>query len=328
MYLNYKEDVAKYMISGSLHLSKKDFGFFNNLQYLIKDKGQVTSNQAKLFDKLLMKYQRQFKKNGYNHQNFIDLPWKSSVVESKQEFLDAKIYIQNDQICIKSPFNNNFVSNLRKQNPNFFSWDKTNKLYTADISTASFKQAIDLVTKFYKSVKLCPQLQSIFDEIRNYDSTNWNPTYVKNNDIYFIGSINQIIYDKILYLTLDDSPKTLFELSKLGVKVDDEIIKNDDFRRFAAEYKTVVDIESLERMVDWILHLNFDYVHLSRDIMFHKLIYKEISKLLEGKILYGSNVPAESVNIIKLSLTSSNSYRDIANNKTVLIRNSRPIEVT
>lgn len=328
MYLNYKEDVAKYMISGSLHLSKKDFGFFNNLQHLIKDKGQVTSNQAKLFDKLLMKYQRQFKKNGYDHQSFIDLPWKSNVVESKQEFLDAKIYIYNDQICIRSPFNNNFVSALRKQNLNFFTWDKTNKLYTADISTTSFKQAIDLVTKFYKSVKLCAELQSVLDSLHNYDSTNWNPTYVKNNDIYFIGSINQIIYDKILSLTLDDSPKTLFELSKLGVKVDDEIIKNDDFRRFAAEYKTVVDIQNLERMVDWILHLNFDYVYLSRDIIFQKSISKEISKLFEGKVLYGSNVPSEAENIIRLSLTSNNSYRDVSNSKTVLIRNSRPIEVT
>jgi len=61
-----REHLLHYMMKGHVHLSKKDYGFFNNLTYIIKDKNQVTSNQNKLFDKLILKYQRQLRKLGHN----------------------------------------------------------------------------------------------------------------------------------------------------------------------------------------------------------------------------------------------------------------------
>ena len=56
-----KEHLLHYMMKGHVHLSKKDYGFFNNLSYIIREKNQVTSNQNKLFDKLILKYQRQLR---------------------------------------------------------------------------------------------------------------------------------------------------------------------------------------------------------------------------------------------------------------------------
>lgn len=329
--MELKEHLLHYVLGGHIHLSKKDYAFFNNLQHLIKDTNKVTSNQSKLFDKLIVKYQRQLKKNGFIYENLIKLPWKATVVESKQEFLDAKIFIENNQICIKSPFNNNFISSLRKEQLHVFTWDKNNKVYRASITTYSLKQAINLVTKFYKSVKFCPQIQSVLDSLQCYNNTFWDPVYVKKNNTYYIGSVNQVLFDQIADIKLDNSPKTLYELSKLGIKIHSDITENDEFLIFSSQNNSSVEIEDLYKLVHWLRQLEIDFIWLARDLVYNKAINKEIIEIIDNKILYGSTVPPDAKNIVKLSLTSNLSYRDMVNGvscKTVLIRNSRPVKVT
>ena len=64
MILTSKEMLTHYLLKGYVHLSKKDYGFFNNISYITNGKKSITSNQDKLFNKLILKYQRQLKKLG------------------------------------------------------------------------------------------------------------------------------------------------------------------------------------------------------------------------------------------------------------------------
>lgn len=328
--MEIKEKVLHYMLGGHVHLSKKDYGFFHNLQHLIKESKKVTSNQSKLFDKLLAKYQRQLKKNGYNYTDLASLPWHVEVVESKQEFLDAKIYFEHDTICIKAPFNNNFITNLRNQEPNCYVWDKTNKLYRANKTTYNLKMALDLVTKHYGSAKTCDEVASVLKSLDFYKNTCWKPTLVRKNNFYYILSISDIIYNRLLETELNNDPKTLHRLALLGVTIDNDIVKDNEFLRFASEYNTNVQIEQLEQFVDWIKALEIDYVWFTRDLVYNKQISKMVTTLLDdANIKYGSSSNSEAKNVVRLTL-SNHHIRSVQNgvsHKTIMIRNSLAVHI-
>lgn len=325
-----REHVIHYMLQGHVHLSKKDYGFFHNLQHLIKETKKVTSNQSKLFEKLLAKYQRQLKKNGYNYTDLASLPWHVEVVESKQEFLDAKIYFEDDTICIKAPFNNNFITNLRNQEPNCYAWDKTNKLYRANKTTYNLKMALDLVTKHYGSAKTCDEVTSILRSLDFYKNTCWKPTLVRKNNLYYISCISETIYNRLPNYELNSDPKTLYQLAILGITIDNDIVKDSEFLRFVSEYNTTIQIEQLNQFVNWIKDLEVDYVWLTRDLVYNKKISKMVTTLLdEVDIKYGSSSNSAAKNIVRLTL-SNHHIRSVQNgisHKTIMIRNSLAVNV-
>lgn len=328
--MELKEKLLHYMLGGHVHLSKKDYGFFHNLQHLIKDTKRITTNQCKLFDKLLVKYQRQLKKNGLDYTNLLDLPWNVQVVESKQEFLDARIYLERDEICIKAPFNNNFIASLRNRELNCFAWDKSNKLYRASQSTYNLKMALELVTKHYTSAKISTELEGIIDNLTQYKDSYWAPTLVRKNNNYYIAGISEPLYDKLANTELNDDPKTLHYLTLLGIKVDLDIVKDNEFLRFASEYNTDVSIEQLDDLVNWIKGIGVDYVWFTRDLVYNKVVGKMISQRFDqSEIKYGSLENPNAKNPVRLTL-SNNLLRSNHNGvfyKTIMIRNSLAIDI-
>ena len=324
-----KDQLANYMVQGHVHLSKKDYGFFHNLLNIIRDKRPITSNQTKLFDKLITKYQKQLKKNNYDTSQLLDLPWNAQVVESMAEFLEPKIFLENGKLCIKSPFNSKFITSLRQQKLNTFIWNKKEKIYESCLSTYALKKAVELVTKIYGKVTYCQKIQTLIDETKIFDSKYWSPTLVKRHNNFYILATNTSLDNVLGNLQLNDDPKTLFTLSSYGVKTDLEITKDKDFLEFASSYRTVVNIDNLSLMVDWLVYLDVDYVCLSKDLAYNKSISTELINLLKNKILYGTSYSNQSKNMVRLSLHSKQFYNpsDTPFSKQIFISNTRPVIV-
>lgn len=327
--LTSREKILDYLLSGMLHLSKKDYSFFNNLKYIIGNKKPITTNQNKLFDKLLLKYQRQFRKNNIEVQNLLTAQWNNPVVESNHEFLIAKIYFENDFICIKAPFNNNFISSLRKEQLNQYVWHKDDKTYKAPASTFSLKLAITLVSKHYNVVQYCHKTKSLLQFVQGYQSCIWQPTLVRQNKNYYIAAINSTLYELVKNIDLNNDAKTLYKLTSLGIKIDSDIVKDDNLLRFVSAYNTSIDTDNLKHLAEWLEILGIDFVLLSRDLVHHKKLYNDVTKILEGKINYGSKLDPNSSNLVKLGLNSSTSHviKLGVNCRTIYIRNNNPIEV-
>lgn len=329
--LTTKEKILDYLLSGMLHLSKKDYSFFNNLKFIIESKKPITTNQNKLFDKLLLKYQRQFRKNNIEVDTLLSSKWTTPVVDSDPEFLKAKIYFEDEFICIRSPFNNNFINSLRKEHFSSFEWQKDKKIYRAIASTYNLKIAIELVNKHYNFVQLCPKLETIVGSLDVYKNCIWNPTLVKRNGIFYICAINHVLYNLVKDIELNNDPKTLFYLSSLDVKVDAEIVKDDEFLRFASAYNSIVDIDNIIKLAEWLKKLDVDFVYLARDLVYNKSLYKEVTGLLEGKIKYGPHISTEAKNIVKLGLSSHGPHRDSKlgiSYRNIFLRNIRPISIS
>jgi hypothetical protein len=329
--LTSKDQLAHYMINGHLHLSKKDYGFFNNIKSIVHDNKPVTSNQNKLFDKLLTKYQRQLHKLNFNVKELTSLPWKVEVLESKQEYLDAYISIDNDIITIRSPFNNKFIQLFRKIALNEFVWDKVKRIYTAPLSTYQLRIAIDAITTCYEDVVYCDNVKSILNEVEEYNNIKyWQPTLVKINNNFYIVATNSSLNDSIKHIELNDDPKTFYLLSQYGVIVHKDLL-TDKYKKFSAEYITQIDTTDLHCLSDYLYQLNVECVFTSRDLVYSKELSNDLKlSLLDKGIICKPAKELDHTNNSVLLKTNS-SWTTISNlkkyDKIIHLTNSRPVKV-
>ena len=324
-----KDHLARYMIAGHVHLSKKDYGFFNNVVLQIQGNKQITSNQNTLFDKLLSKYKRQLTRLNNNVDDLIKLEWKLGIIESKKEFLDAKIFIVGNDLVIKSPFNSHFVQNFRRLEINPFVWDSVTKSYKCKVSTYSLKIAYTYLTKYYKDVVMCDTTTEMLKEIELYQSAKiWQPTLVKINNYFYIVASNNSLMESISEIDLNDDPKTLFALSAYGITIDSSVVGNDPVKNFASNRKLTFDLDNLDYVIEMLKLLEVDNVFTSRDIVYNKSVSNEIKlKTLEhGITLLPHNHLKETESVLFTTNSSGTYDRKIA--KVIHLTNSRPVKIT
>ena len=330
MMFENKELLTKYMIDGHIHLGKKDYGFFNNIKHIIQEKNSITSNQNKLFNKLLVKYQRQLKKLGFDLEQLTALRWNCDVIETKQEYLNAVISYNEhtDNIEIRSPFNTKFVQNFRRVESNLFFWDKAEKIYKAPFSTYQFKIAYENVKKYYKTVSLCANLQKIIDDLKPYDNVvYWTPTLVKVQNNFYIAASNNIIMDAIKDIKLSDDPKVLFQLSLYGVSVDPSIIQNDEELTFASSYDATVQNDNINNLGQWLKSLGVEHVILNRSVIHSKQLVHDLKYVLSDlNISCDKDYKPNLVNVLVSSISYRNTNKkavDVA--KLIYLQNSKPV---
>lgn len=325
-----KDQLTNYMVQGHVHLSKKDYGFFNNIKYQIQQNKPITSNQNKLFDKLLLKYKRQLQKLGFDSFELQKLSWKHSVVETEQQYLNAKISIVGDNIVVQSPFNTQFISNFRKKAGNIFIWDKKDRAYIGEYSTYSLKIAIEYVNKFYDNVKYCVQIENLLDQIQPYSNCKyWKPTLIKLNDNFYIIAANPIVMDAISNINLSDDPKILYILSQYGIHIDESVTNGNKILEIAGTYDTIIDLEYFDSFCKILNLLEVDHVFTARDVVYNKNISNEIKiKLLDHGITCSSINVTNNATGILIKNTNVINYNTKKIQKVITLTNSRPIKVT
>jgi len=329
MLFKKREHLLYYMLQGHAHLSKKDFGFFNNMQYIVKTNNRVTSNQNKLFDKLILKYQRQLKKLGHNIQDLIELKWDASIIDSSQEYLDATIYLEENKINIRSPFNTRFVTKFRQVPDNSFVWDKEKRVYTSPYSTHALKIAVTSVKEHFDTVKFSTDLQQLLEDIAPYEQSNWEPTLKRVNGFYYISSINQYLYDVIKDIELNDDPKTLYKLSQYGIRIS-ELICDDPLKVFASSYFVTSDLLDIETVVKWLTLLEVQHVFTAREVIYNKPISNFLKKILLENGITSSVIGSTDRDNGVLFSTRSISVGSVNTKKVDKIidfTNSTPIEI-
>jgi len=330
MFYN-KESLVAYFISGYIHLSKKDYGFFNNINQIIKTSKHITSNQNKLCSKLIVKYQRQFAKLGHDIHELEKLPWMCEVIETKSEYTEAHIYIENEKLFIKSPFNTSFITDIRKLSFNPFLWDKIKRCYVSSFSTVALKIAVDLTKKHFPKVNFDTKILELFDQINLYNNLHWEPTLKCTNNFYYISAINQSLYENTKHISLNSEAETLYELSQYGIKISEEILLGDPLRKFACTYIHTMDLDDLQLLANYLKILKVDTVFTSKDVIYNKQISSEIKKILFDNGIIVKPIQDQDVShgvLLKVSTTKSRLYpEDYEYNFTKLIKltNSRPV---
>ena len=328
-----KEHLLHYLMKGHVHLSKKDYGFFNNLTYIIKEKNQVTSNQNKLFDKLVLKYQRQLRKNGHNIEQLQQLTWDVTVVDSLQEYLTPKLFLQGNVICLRTPFNTKFVQAFKVAEDNTFLWNKEDRVYRSPFYTHALRLAYDMCHKYFDSLDISDDIIKLIDSVKDIDQYTKAPVLTVVEGKYIINNMNKNLAEALKDTPLNDDPKTLYKLCRHGVKVHDDIIQNDPLKSFASNFLCKIDIDHLlDPTMDYFELLGIDTVYFPMRRVGN--IDKNITSLLQKrniKVLMLTEDLPDNVVVMRWTLGNDRTnglaidYRKVG--KMINIVNSRPVEI-
>jgi hypothetical protein len=335
MNMKNKEQLLYFFLQGKISLSQYDYKFMANLQSIIQNNMRVTSNQAELFGKLISKYNKQLIKQGLVKEELKALPWKTLIVESTSEYTGAVVSLLENDLNIRVPFNKTFISAFRNVKNNEFNWSKETKSYSAPFSTNSLKIAYSTLPKFFPTVRYDDNLQGIINELKQYEGLIWNPTLVDINGNLMVASITPELAAVMDSITLSLDPSTLFKLSHMGIEVAPELIEKDPRLQFASNQVYEVEITDIEHIIGWMRNVGCENVMIGRGLRslnlqenIVKLVEKYGMKPVTGT-LFG-NLPAGLTMLIQHTSPTSqivNGFSTVNISKTIVLKDSRPIEV-
>lgn len=333
--LKTKEQLLYYMAGGNIHLSNQDACFFQTLHGIIFRKKQITSNQVKLFNKLIVKYKAQLKRKGHIANDLLSLPWQTEIIESVPEYTQANLTLKEGVLYLRTPFNKIFIQEFTiKTKINPFVWNRDDRNYQAPFSTYALKLATTITKRFFNTINYCPAVESILTQVPNVgDNLIWRPTLIKTNSGYYIAASNSILNGQLKDVVLNDNPNTLYKLSQLGIDSHPSIIGYDGLKEFASEYLYEIDIDHLEKLANWLNQLAITQLVVSREIVGSTELGKEI-KAIFGKaniklVPYHQYLNSSNIepNII-LQLLKSSAWRNATSvSKVVVLKNSRPVKI-
>lgn len=330
-----KEHLLHYFLNHEIKLSTYDQKFLHNLEYLIAKFHRITTNQKALFEKLISKYSKQFGKVGFDKEELKSLPWTTPVVESTAEFTGAQVSLLGNNLVLKVPFNKHFISDFRSMENNSFEWNRNDKKYMAPLSTYALKIANTILPKYFKSTTYSIEVMELLNQVVPYEADVWKPTYLKSNGNYYVGAINQYLYDHIKDLNFDDNPKTLFNLSQYGITVDKSVTCDDPKKIFASEFNTVIDLDNLSTVLVWLKELDVDMVYFGRGLSGANT-RREITSMIESLNISVSTNPKfytddDAINPVMLKLTDTADYLPHHKGKRLFkyikLQISRPVNV-
>lgn len=335
-----KEHLLYFFLSKPIRLHYSDRKFFNNLTTIIKDTNKITSGQDRLFSKLIEKYLLQLKQTNLTKDQLLDLPWKAEVIETTKEYTGARVALINDKLVIRVPMNNKFIKKFDDLKDNTFVWDKTKKAYISPMSTYALKIAYTILPKYFPEVYYCDHIKKVLAEVSHLSDPNlmWDPTLVNINNNYYIIAVNETVGECIANTELNTEPKTLFRLSKLGIKIHESLVDNK-IKKFASEFVTDVDIDETE-VVTWLKELGVTHVLLGKGVntaflktkqLFIPLIRrldKNDIEIIQVKPDFVMNSTIKTPVLLQYHGDESRKFCGTsAVAKCVFIRNSTPIEV-
>jgi hypothetical protein len=345
MYV-YKEQVLSFMLTTSfgtpgVKLSHYDYKFMANIHQFIENKNEITTNQASLFDALLSKYRKQLARNNLDHTTLKTLPWKCEVVESLPKFTQARVaYDTVDQLLtIELPYKKEFINSFRTSHEhNPWEWNRIKRRYEAKVSTLALLVAYTELPKFFPVVYY-DEVKDAIDEVVQLRGTAmfWNPTYINVEGKFMLVATNPILEEHTKELVLDDSPATLYALSKLGIEIDESVHCNDPKLVFSSEHQTNYIVNDPSKDIDtlfsWISELEGTNARISvprgvRDNDINKSIMDAGAKYLSvpASTLRFTAEPGTLYMLIKFSGNKSDVIESSLITKVIYILNQKEIK--
>jgi hypothetical protein len=294
---NTKEQLVDYL-SKYISLGTYDKRFVNNLLNLNITPGKsVTTNQSALLDKIVTRYHRQLAKAELNSTELINLYWTIPPIESSPIYTEAHVSVMDDTtLIVHSPYKKDFVKELKQLE--YMTWDRENKMWSTVVSEYTLKQVLEIVNEHYDKVNYCPIIQQAISTIQEYEPMRyWNPTLARINGNLYILAANASLLKAIEHLPLNTEYHTLAKLSRMGIRIEpslisdihDELGGTDEVMNrliFALDPCPKIEVTAVNRLVDYLQHINADMVLLTQWFGTNKTLVMELANLLKA-----NNIP-------------------------------------
>lgn len=261
------EELVQYMLN-HLRLSRVDMKFIENILYKHVSVGTITTNQVELFNKIVKKYARQFSKNNIFITDLEKLNWKSKVIESVPAYTQAHIFIENEKIYFRAPYNRSFLQALKKNPIYTFEWNRESRMYSATYGGIILRDILKLSKEHYNEVNMCPIVNTLVSSIKQYEDVQvWDPTLMYVNGRFLIAGLNEYLNDAINHVSLEPNLNTLAMLVQYGVVIDvsvhdyiESLGIDREKIKFASSHNPQVEIKNIENVLHWLKEFDVDII--------------------------------------------------------------------
>jgi hypothetical protein len=258
-------ELATWMLS-NIRLSRYDDQFVNNLTLYITQHNRITSNQDLLFRKVAGKYKRQFSQLKIEIEEVLTRSWDVKIVESIPEYTGASIKIENDKLILRSPFNKNFLTALKKNPIYSLQWIKDRRQYEGEYSHTNLKELLYLTADHYSILNYCEKVTQIVERLSVYENAKyWTPTLVYKG-YYYIAAMNEHLYEAIKNIEITDDLKTISTLVKYGIAIDqsvtDHLLETEIPAkvRLAINFQVEIELRDTQLAIEWLEEFGCDAI--------------------------------------------------------------------
>jgi hypothetical protein len=258
-------ELATWMLS-NIRLSRYDDQFVNNLTLYITQHNRITSNQDLLFRKVAGKYKRQFSQLKIEIEEVLTRSWDVNIVESIPEYTGASIKIENDKLILRSPFNKNFLTALKKKPIYSLQWIKDRRQYEGEYSHTNLKELMYLTADHYSILNYCEQVTQIIESLSVFENIKyWTPTLVYKGH-YYIAAMNEHLYEVIKDIPINDDLKTISTLVKYGIAIDqsvtDHLLETEIPAkvRLAINFQVEIELRDTQLAIEWLEEFGCDAI--------------------------------------------------------------------
>lgn len=251
----YKDDLLPYFISGKVRLNKSDYSFVSNIYTKLNRDSVITTNQAALFDKILLKYKRQLINLSLGDALNNNLQWKVNPIETDVNYLIPKVSLSGDTLLVKVSFHREIVNSYHNLFDEKAVWNKELKHYEIPFRTKALSNVMKSLEKHFKEVSYDQTLAPVIMYLKSLSVYTWNPTLVVVNNRLYVIAANEPLIEATSDLPLDVSIHTLYAWSEFGVNM-----HNDHFtfkQRVAGSRIIQIDQSTqFEETMDCLAELN------------------------------------------------------------------------
>lgn len=218
-----KEQTVYFLVS-NISLGTYDKKFLTNLESLHITLGKpLTTNQAALLDKIILRYRRQLRKLEIDADELIALEWNTKPIPSSPQFTEVHILLVDDELILRSPYKKDFVTEFRSLELSS-SWVSEDKFWRMPANSYTLSKVKSCVEKHYTKINYCENLQELLDTIKQYEGPlEWNPTLVYTNGNYIVFATTEVLDEVTKTISFDNSLKSLSRVTALGIKIHESV---------------------------------------------------------------------------------------------------------
>jgi hypothetical protein len=337
-----KEQLIYFMVN-TISLGTYDRKFLVNVNETDK---QMTTNQADLLDKIILRYHKQFAKHNINSAEMVNLPWSREPILSTTAYTHTHVSVDQDSIIIRSPYKREYVDALKKNKISIV-WNKEDRLWKTVYCEQTLKYVLEQTEKYYTNINYCDTIKNVINEFIEYeDCLYWDPTLVYKNK-YYIAGINELLNNAIKEDIDNIDYSTIARLVSYGISidktVDEQLIKTigEDERsikylEFSKDLNPILDIFNLDEVIDYLQCIKTEAVLIpnsgtSDKKSIKKSLLDKLSKSNIKVILEIKDKPIELPNTfyvtIIFGLWNMKYQYNSSSSKTIFLADSKPIEL-
>lgn len=280
-----KEQLIHYLL-GNISLGTYDRKFLVNLETsYLTNKKPVTTNQANLLEKIVLRYKRQLAKQEVSSDEANALPWTREPIPSLPEFTETHLLLVDDELILRSPYKSAFLKDFKKLDIHS-KWEADDRLWRIPATTYTLKIVKECIERHYNTINYCEYIQDILKPLETYTSLYlWNPTFKYINGNFYVVSVSTALSESIKDLSFDIDLSNLARIAARGIEIDNTVIQKyketytEKQIQFAIDLSVKIDIGDHE-LVDLIATLKPDLVVFSEYVSSVKPFFSVVKEKL------------------------------------------------